>query len=435
MTAPRLSPSRSELKPELVIVDDDPLDLHAIELALKDEYTLHCFQSPLDAENFLATRPMELAVLDLELKGACGLRTFLQWRTKFPALEVVFCSGISQVDRAVECVRRGASDFVAKPFEAETFRSVLRTIRQKRVPRYRAAARTAPVFIGRSAAAEKVRAQIKLLQNALDVKVLILGESGTGKEVVAKLLHHQEVQRAGERPFVAVNMAALPSTLVESELFGVERGAYTDAKTSRPGKFELADDGDLFLDEIGDLSLDAQAKLLRALQEKLVQRVGSTRAKRVDFRLISATNQDLSARIRQGNFREDLAFRIADFVLELPPLRERREDIELLAHHFLKQYAPERVIEISPHVLRQMLRYHWPGNVRQMESTIKRAVISNPGMRIEEVDFLDRIFYSPAPPPALAASKRHPKNRSRAWEELGISKATFYRRLKEIEKD
>jgi DNA-binding NtrC family response regulator len=307
--------------------------------------------------------------------------------------------------------------------------------RQKAMPRHRASVRAAPVFIGHSEAAEKVRTQIKLLQNALDVKVLILGESGTGKEVVASLLHQQEIPRAAARPFIAVNMAALPSTLVESELFGVERGAYTDAKNSRPGKFELADGGDLFLDEIGDLNLDAQAKLLRALQEKLVQRVGSSRTRSVDFRLISATNLDLSARIRQGHFREDLAFRIADFVLELPPLRERREDIALLANHFLQQCAPHRYIQIAPHVLRQMLRYHWPGNVRQLESTMKRAMVLNPGTRIEEVDFLDRIFYSPALPPTLAAAKRHPKNRKRAWEELGISKATFYRRLKEIEED
>lgn len=436
MTAPRFFQPRAEPKPELVIVDDDPLDLQSIQLALKDEYTVHSFQSPRAAENFLANRPpMELAVLDLELGGACGLHTFLRWQTKFPGLEVVFCSGTAQVDRAVECVRRGASDFVVKPFHAEKFRSVLRAVRLKRALPHHSLPPTPPLFIGESAAAAKVRAQIKLLHNAFDVKVLILGESGTGKEVVASLLHHQELSPTGARPFIAVNMAALPSTLVESELFGVERGAYTDAKTSRPGKFELANGGDLFLDEIGDLSLDAQAKLLRAIQEKLVQRVGSSRERRLDFRLISATNLNLSERIRKGHFREDLAFRIADIVLELPPLRERREDIALLANHFLEKFAPHRQIQIAPRVLRQMLRYHWPGNVRQLESTIKRAVVLNPGPRIEEVDFLDRVFYSPALPQTLAAAKRYTKNRKRAWEELGISKATFYRRLKEIEAD
>jgi len=437
MAAPRYYQPRSELKPELVIVDDDPLDLQSIQLALGDEYTIHAFQSPRAAENFLASRPMHLAVLDLELGGACGLNTFLQWQTKFPGLEVVFCSGISQVERAVECVRRGASDFVAKPFHAETFRSVLRSVRQKRVPHSRALLPSAPVFIGESSAAGKVRAQIKLLRNLPDVKVLILGESGTGKEVVASLLHHQETVLSRSRPFIAVNMAALPTTLVESELFGVERGAFTDAKTSRPGKFELADGGDLFLDEIGDLSLDAQAKLLRALQEKLVQRVGSSHGRRLDFRLISATNLNLSARIRDGHFREDLAFRIADFVLELPPLRERLDDIALLANHFLEKFAPHREMQIGRRVLNQMLRYHWPGNVRQLESTMKRALVLNQGNRVDEVDFLDRIFFSPELPErqqkTLTAAARHPRNRRRAWEELGISKATFYRRLKEIE--
>lgn len=286
------------------------------------------------------------------------------------------------------------------------------------------------------------------------VNILILGESGTGKEVVARLLHSQE--RTSTRPFVAINMAALPTRLFESELFGVERGAYTDATTSRAGKAELAHRGDLFLDEIGDLDADAQAKLLRFLQDRTIQRLGSNQTRTVEVRTISATNKPLGKLIQEGLFREDLLYRLADVTIHLPPLRERREDIELLARHFFDRYRaayrlpfPQR---LNPSAILKLRNYHWPGNVRQLESTIKRALIFADGPDINDItisESFDRpaeiIAPMPVEKPVASAIKgvekdliekaliKHQGNALAAGAELGLPRATIYRKMKLLE--
>lgn len=450
-------------KPELVVVDDDPLDLATITSALSEEYIVHSFLNPRSAEHVLETRPIEVAVLDLRLPGNGGINTLLEWKRKFPLVETVFCSGESRVDRAMECIRRGASDYVMKPFKTDEFLMVIRSVREKRAAKIEEALKkfadpnAAQIckpsmfteFIGSSKAAERIRSQVKMLRRHDEVSIMLVGESGTGKEVVAQMIHHQE--NSPSRPFVTINMAALPATLVESELFGVEKGAFTDAKNARPGKFELAHRGDLFLDEMGDLSIESQAKLLRVLQDGVVQRVGGIKSKAVRFRVIAATNRNLAEMVRDGTYREDLIFRISDVVLRLPPLRDRRSDIPELVAYFLKKHAPTREISLTRKIHNRLLRYSWPGNVRQLESTIKRALVFNKGPRIREIDFQDNIFYAPIlkpptkPERALQAklsaysdalieqtAMKHIGNRQAAWKELGICRAVFYRRLAAI---
>lgn len=313
-------------------------------------------------------------------------------------------------------------------------------------------------LLGNSPEMVELREQIKYLAGKQWANILILGESGTGKEVVARLLHAQE--KRSTRPFVAINMAAVPTHLFESELFGVEKGAYTDANFSRAGKVELAHKGDLFLDEIGDLDGDAQAKLLRLLQDRSTQRLGSNFARQVDVRFISATNKSIAMMIDSGEFRVDLLYRLADVTLYLPPLKNRKCDIELLAKHFFEKYrtqyrllVPKRLGESA---ILKLLDYHWPGNVRQLESTIKRALIFADGEVVNDI-MINEAFDGPREPrgsscgpdrdlnPIATAVKNTEKellesalirNRGSATaarRELRLSRATFYRKLRIFE--
>jgi DNA-binding NtrC family response regulator len=283
---------------------------------------------------------------------------------------------------------------------------------------------------------------------------LILGESGTGKEVLARYLYEQEENN--QRPFVVANMPAIPVNLLEAELFGVEKGAFTDAKFNRPGKFELADSGDIFLDEIGDLPLEMQSKILRVLQEKQVQRLGSNKTKNLSFRTISATNQPLSEMILKGKFREDLLYRLSDVVLFLPPLRERKSDIPLLVEHFIKKHCLENPSPtFTSSAMDQLMRYEWPGNVRQLESTVKRALAFSkrgpidsvevydlknlaPGVNTHSVNYRDDsqdLMSQVKDFERKTIEKTLQKNggkKTPAMRELGLTRATFYRKLHDL---
>jgi transcriptional regulator with PAS, ATPase and Fis domain len=302
-------------------------------------------------------------------------------------------------------------------------------------------------FIGDAPAVRELLEKVKKLRGQPDLNVLILGDSGTGKELVARLLHEQETD--AKRPFVVVNTPAIPANLMEAELFGVMKGAYTDAKSSRAGKFELADGGDVFLDEIGDLPFETQAKMLRTLQDRTVERIGSGRARQVSFRVISATNQPLGELIEAGRFREDLLYRLSDVVLWLPPLADRKEDIPRLAEHFLQKHSRGNPPRLSESALRDLMEFSWPGNVRQLESTLKRALAFHRGDIIESVECYDAARFGggrPAGPVrALGESledtekrliaealERHGGNRAAAQAELKISRATFYRRVQQL---
>jgi two-component system response regulator AtoC len=307
-------------------------------------------------------------------------------------------------------------------------------------------------IIAESQAMKAILEKIRQLKGQTHLNVLILGESGTGKEAVARLLHQQEGDP--KRPFVVVNTPALPTSLIEAELFGVEKGAYTDAKQSRPGKFELADGGDIFLDEIGDLPHGTQAKILRAIQEGTIQRLGSNKTQKIAFRVISATNRPLAELKDSGTFREDLLFRLNDMVLWLPPLRERREDIPMLARHFLQKYTKKfPVPQLGDAAIKMLMEYEWPGNVRELQSTIKRTLVFNKEPIIESVDLSDplRSAHGPGvgfvPTPQGSYSdqiaqyerhllevtlKKHHGNKRAAMTELHLPRATFYRKMHDL---
>jgi DNA-binding NtrC family response regulator len=314
-------------------------------------------------------------------------------------------------------------------------------------------------WVGVSTAARALVEEIQTLKNQTHLNILILGESGTGKEIVAQMLHDQENEAAGgnTRPYVIVNTPAVPHTLIESELFGVEKGAFTDAKFSRVGKFEAAHRGDLFLDEIGDLPLELQPKLLRVIQERRIERLGSPqKAKVSEFRVISATNRSLSKLIADNQFREDLFYRLADVILKIPPLRERRDDILPLADHFIEMYTPgfDPRPQLSAEAGERLREYDWPGNIRQLESTIKRALIGLNGAIISKITFYDPRgsddfgpVFSAIPDRKqfnlgikirereiiVAAIARNGGDRTLIIADLGLSRATFYRKIKDLQ--
>jgi len=450
------------MKNDILVVDDDLPLLQAISISLAPFYTVHAAENHEQAIQTLKSRNIPVIILDLHLPELSGLDLLKRWKLEFPETEIIVCSGEQKVEKAIECIREGASDFISKPFKKEDLLCLVkRTFEKyelrKKSEKLHPLLNPMPIeFIGNSPAISELLDKVKLLKSQTHLNVILLGESGTGKEIMARLLHQQEDH--SDRPFVVVNMPAIPSNLMEAELFGVEKGAYTDAKHSRAGKFELADGGDIFLDEIGDLPLDTQAKLLRALQEKNIERVGGNRSRKVSFRVISATNQPLSDLMSSRKFREDVIYRLSDMVLWLPPLRERKEDIPLLADYFIKKYSlTNQTAQISEEAMKTLIEYDWPGNVRQLESTLKRALIFCKSDQIETIEIYDPTTFNPIGN-LLQFRRGHDSNldcfdlQTRAFEKqlihstlqkfggdkvatmnaLKMPRATFYRKLSQL---
>lgn len=441
-------------KDSILVVDDDLLLAELFQRALSDFHHVYTAASLRKARETLKQHQVDCVLLDLHLENESGLPFISECLSEFPETELIVISGQNEIKTAIECMRRGASDYLTKPVEPESLISVIeKTLEKKSV---KASLRMlepqgkiqVSSTIGDSQSWNEVLRQGQKLRGKTQLNVLILGESGTGKEVFSRFLNEQEGN--SKRPFIAVNTPAIPANLLESELFGVEKGAFTDAKISRPGKFELAHNGDIFLDEIGDLPLELQSKLLRVLQEKQSQRLGSPKYHPLKFRTISATNQNLSQKIEGGTFREDLFYRLSDLVITLPPLRERLDDIPLLAEHFLRKHSTnkEREFQLSSKAMTQLMNYSWPGNIRQLESTLKRAIALSESFLIDHVTFMDwSSLGSPADRPGLSyqeqllrfernifknALSRHPGKASSAMKELGLSRTTFYRKLQDL---
>ena len=339
-------------------------------------------------------RSIDLALLDIKMPGMDGLEVLAQLHTDQPQLPVVIISGHGTIQTAVEATRLGAFDFVEKPIDADRLLLVIRNgLAQRRLLKenvtLKAAVRQRTQIVGQHPEIQRILETIRKVAPA-NARVLIMGENGTGKEMVARALH--ELSPRADEPFVEVNCAAIPEELIESELFGHERGAFTGAVGRRVGKFELADGGTLFLDEVGDMSLNAQAKVLRVLQESVFERVGGTETMRVDVRVIAATNKDLLKASREGTFREDLYYRLNVVPITVPPLRERSSDIPLLVEYFLQQtarelgQAPRKVARAAMDRLRD---YAWPGNVRELKNLVERMVILSAGQVIEVSDLPD----------------------------------------------
>ena len=351
-------------------------------MLLKDDCDVVLASSVDEALRALSTTPPDLVLLDLVMPGRSGFDLLSELAAAPDTPPVVVLTGTQTVATAVEAMKRGAADYVTKPFEVEALRIKIRQLLERRdlereVVRLRAQVEKAERLgdlLGGSEAMQEVFRTIRRVADSR-VTVLIRGESGTGKELVARAIHSLGSRR--DEPFVAVSCAAIPDTLIESELFGHERGAFTDAREQRIGKFEAASGGTLFLDEIGELAPGVQAKLLRALQERRIDRLGGAQPVEVDVRVVVATNRDLERDVSEGRFRTDLFYRINVVPLELPPLRERREDIRRLAQHFLERARAEAgrgPRRIAKGALATLERYPWPGNVRELQNAIEHAV-------------------------------------------------------------
>ncbi|MEP7026994.1 MAG: sigma-54 dependent transcriptional regulator [Candidatus Eisenbacteria bacterium] len=396
---------REPLRREILVVDDDPELLRVIDRTLRGAG--YAVRTAADAESALLRvreASPQLLITDLMLPGMDGIELLREARALAPGVEVLLITAHATLERAVEAMRQGAHDFLEKPFERDRLLlAVERALEKQALTVENRALRerlkdhaAAAQLVGAGRAMVELRRLVAQIA-ASDVPVLVTGESGSGKEVVADLLHELSVRR--QAPMIKISCAAIPETLLESELFGYEKGAFSGAHQTKRGRFELADHGTLFLDEIGEMAPAMQAKLLRVLQDGRVQRLGGTRDPQVDVRLITATNVDLSRAMRDERFREDLYHRISVIEIPVPALRERLEDLPLLVAHFLALHAGLRTSPlegVSDAALVAMSHHPWPGNVRELENVIQRALVTAPGpvLRVSDLRFASYVGHA-----------------------------------------
>ncbi|MBM4135870.1 MAG: sigma-54-dependent Fis family transcriptional regulator [Nitrospira sp.] len=382
--------------PVVLVVDDEEGIRESLSGILEDEgYEVLTSSSGEEAIGVIKEQSPDLILLDIWLPGMDGIQTLEEIKTIKPELPVIMISGHGNIEIAVKSTRIGAYDFLEKPLSLErVLISVKRAIERKTLEMENKALKQDMVkrwrLIGDSQKMKQLREQIDMAAQS-NSRVLILGESGTGKELIAHLLH--ENSRRAEKPFIEVNCAAIPQELIESELFGHEKGSFTGAFERKKGKFELADEGTLFLDEVGDMSLPTQAKVLRVIETQEFQRVGGSRNIKVDVRIIAATNKELREEVRDGAFREDLFYRLNVIPIVVPTLRERKEDIPALVEYFLEYFAFEyrqKPKKMTPEALKSLKSYDWPGNIRELRNVIERLVIMTPSNVIEPKNLILR---------------------------------------------
>jgi two-component system response regulator HydG len=386
--------------PTLLVADDDPAVRQSLERMLAREgYQVVLAPDGQAAIERLRQGGVDLLLSDLRMPGLTGLELLREVKAAVPDVDVIMLTAFGTVEEAVTAMKDGAVDFLTKPFQRAQLIRVIRKALERRelIAQNRALQRrlddllTHGNIIGVSPAWRATMTLVDQVANS-SATVLIHGESGTGKELLARAIHDRSPRRNG--PFVAVNCAALPETLLESELFGYEKGAFTGAAVRKEGRFELADSGTLFLDEVADLSPVTQPKILRVLQEGEFERLGGTRTSKVDVRVVTASNQDLAALVKEKRFREDLFYRLNVITVTAPPLRERREDVAVLAQHFLRIYAAKNnrtLVGFSEDALRCFESYPWPGNVRELENVVERAVVLARGQTVEVGDLPDKV--------------------------------------------
>jgi two-component system nitrogen regulation response regulator NtrX len=440
----------------ILIVDDEPGVRSSLSGVLRDEgFEVEAAASGEECLERATRSPYDVIVLDVWLPGVDGLVTLQRLRERKVDAQVVMISGHGNIESAVRAIKMGAYDFVEKPLSLEKTVLVVRNaLRQRDLETENRALRARVdrqhVMVGESYAMRQLREQVEMAAPT-NGRVLIYGENGTGKELVARTVHQMSRRRAG--PFVEVNCAAIPEELIESELFGHMKGAFTGAVADKPGRFEQANAGTIFLDEIGDMSLKTQAKVLRVLQEQVMERVGGTQRIRVDVRVLAATNKDLPSEIKGGTFREDLYFRLNVIPIFVPPLRDRQDDIPLLADHFMALMAAEygrRPKRLAPEASARLQHYGWPGNVRELRNVIERLMIMVPGDTItaQDLAFLSHNGVQvPASTPAAAQTLADAReqfereyilqalasqggNISRTADVLGVERSNLYKKMK-----
>jgi DNA-binding NtrC family response regulator len=375
----------------ILIVDDELIVRRSLAGWFQEEgYSVATAQSGREALEMLTREGWDIFLLDVKMPGMDGLELQRRIKEAHPQATIIVMTAYASVETAVEAMKQGAYDYIVKPFEPDDLEHVIRNAIERRqllTDNVRLRERIdemSPFYgvVGHSAAIQKVIEEIRLVAES-DTSVLIRGESGTGKEIVARAIHANSYRRY--MPIVVVNCGALAEGVLESELFGHEKGAFTGAQYRRKGKFEMADGGTLFLDEVGDIGLKTQVDLLRVLDEKKICRVGGNTDTPVDFRLVAATNRDLENMVSDGRFREDLYYRLNVFSINIPPLRDRREDIPLLVEHFLRKFAQNMnkpVTGVSSEALQALTSYDWPGNVRELQNAMERAVLLARGREV-----------------------------------------------------
>jgi DNA-binding NtrC family response regulator len=441
----------------VLLVDDEQNALRVLSAILMEEgYHISQAQDVDSAQKILASTFIDAVITDLKMPGKDGMHLFEHISEQYPDIPVIFLTAYGSVDSALHTITQGAFYYFIKPpdytkLKGTLARAVEQRLLKKEIEILKSklgVERESERIIGRTPGMLRIFETIDAVKDSV-TNVLICGETGTGKEAIARSLHFHSTRK--EKPFIAVNCAAMPGGLLESELFGYEKGAFTGASSRRIGRFEEAADGTIFLDEIGELEMALQAKLLRVLQEKEIERLGSNRKIRVNFRLICSTNRDLGREIKSGNFREDLYYRVHVVRINMPPLRERKDDIPLLTSSFLKEYCvrENKSLEISPDVMELFQLYPWPGNIRQLKNVIERAAVLAKGKAISVRELSDEIrqfavgrtaargdikplreLEMTAIRSALLECKG---NKSRVAEILGISRKTLYKRLREMD--
>lgn len=445
--------------PNILIVEDEPKMLRLLQLNLAEEgYTILLAADAEAGLKVLRQEPIDLVLTDLKLPGMSGLELLQEAKQLSASLPVVVMTAYGTVETAVEAMKAGASDYVLKPFSLEEIKLIVR--KELQVHRLIEENRSLREALGkryefrnivaRSAAMQEVLATVARVAPT-NSTVLLGGESGVGKDLIARAIHQHSRRASG--PFVKINCTAIPENLLESELFGYEKGAFTGATTNKPGRFELADTGTIFLDEVGDVPPAIQVKLLGVLQERQFERLGSNKTLKVDVRLVAATNRDLRAALEQGTFREDLYYRLNVVPISIPPLREHKEDIPYLVEHFLEKFSQESakpIRRIAPEALERLMAFHWPGNVRELENIIERAVAFTSSEVLEMGDIrLDVLPSKPAVTPLTflpegmtleqwedemirEALRRSNNNKSQAARLLGLSRNALRYRLSKM---
>ncbi|UCE22624.1 MAG: sigma-54-dependent Fis family transcriptional regulator [Candidatus Aminicenantes bacterium] len=439
----------------LVIDDDESIRDSCSQVFKKDGNTVKTAKDGTEGLNLFKKEFFHVVLLDLKMPGLTGMQVLTKIKEEHPETPVIIITGYATIESAVEAIKRGAYDYLAKPFTPEQLRVVTNKALENRKILFeniylRDALKKKTEFdriIGKSKAMKKVLDIVKRVCSS-ESTILITGESGTGKELFAREIHDHSPRK--NAPFVVVDCGALVETLFESELFGHVKGSFTGAYETKHGRFEVANGGTIFLDEISNISLNIQANLLRVIQEREITRVGSTKPIKVNVRVLAATNENLADLVKNGKFREDLFYRLSVVPINLPPLRERKEDIPLLLEHFLQKYnriTRKKINKISSEVKKALMEYDWPGNIRELENTIERAVVLSKG---DEIELEDLMYHGISSTPSLFHMVRgkyqtlddiekeyikeillnHQGNKSKTAKILGIDRKTLWAKIK-----